>query len=187
MPEISRDFVAVEPSQRPVVHRRTVRVLVQDPAGRVLLFRDSDPNTGASWWITPGGGIDDGESELDAVVRELAEETGRVVAPGEVHGPLARRHVVHGYSDRIVEQDDAFYAVRTAAFAVATDGYTDEEKVTMLGHRWWRPSDLASSGELIWPAVLPDLLAVVEDEASWPVPIPDAEESSVPVCSRLAP
>lgn len=181
-PVPARTFVAVDdPAQRPVVRRETVRVLVLDPDGRLLLFRDSDPNTGASWWITPGGGIDPGESELDAVVRELEEETGRLVAVTDVIGPLASRHVMHGYSDRIVDQDDTFYAVRTPAFAVSTAGYTAEEQVSMLGHRWWTPGELRSTDAVVWPEVLLDLLAAVDDEQSWPVAVPDAEESSVAV------
>jgi 8-oxo-dGTP pyrophosphatase MutT (NUDIX family) len=176
-----RDFVAVAPAERETHDRATVRVLVVDDDGRVLLFRDSDPNTGDTWWFTPGGGIDAGERELDAVVRELAEETGQTFAEADVLGPLARRHVVHGYSDRIVEQDDVFYAVRRAAFDVVTDGYTAEEQVTMLAARWWTTAELAASTEPVWPAQLPALLTAVDEPDTWPVPLADAEESSVPV------
>lgn len=186
-----RTFEAVaDPAQRPVVRRATVRVLVIDPRGRLLLLRDSDPNvapdTGGSWWITPGGGIDPGEGELDAVVRELAEETGHVVSPTDVLGPLARRHVVHGYSDRIVDQDDTFYAVRVPSFTVSTDGYTEEERVSLLGYRWWSPAELTTTDEEVWPVELADLLAAVErveTSPRWPIALPDAEESSVPVVS----
>lgn len=164
-----------------MVRRATVRLLVIDPADRLLLFRDSDPNTGGSWWITPGGGIDAGEREIDAVLRELAEETAQIVAAADVLGPLARRHVVHGYSDRIVDQDDTFYAVRTPAFEVDTAGYTEEEKITMLEHRWWSRPELLGTSQVIWPAVLLDLASVVDEPSLWPVEIPDAEESSVPV------
>ncbi|MFJ4869661.1 NUDIX hydrolase [Streptomyces sp. NPDC088757] len=48
-------------------------VCVED--GRVLLARHVSPE-GASTWTLPGGGVEHGEDPFDAVVREVAEETG---------------------------------------------------------------------------------------------------------------
>jgi len=136
--EPPRDFIVPDsPAARRRVRRATVRVLVLDHEGRILLFQDSDPGAGDSWWITPGGGIDPGETEHETVLRELAEETGLQLTTGDVIGPLARRHVRHGYSDQVVEQDDAFYAVRVPAFEIDTAGHTEEEQVTILASRWW--------------------------------------------------
>ena len=177
----ARTFRAVDPGAREVFRRATARVLVIDSDDRVLMFCDSDPGTGATWWITPGGGIDEGETELEAAVRELAEETGHVAAEADLIGPLARRHVVHGYSDRIVDQDDVFYAVRTPPFEVSTAGHTAEELVTMAEHRWWTVEQLAGTDDTIWPAELCALVAAVGHPDEWPVALPDAEESSVPV------
>ena len=162
--------------------RSTVRVLLVDPAGRVLLLHDSDPGLpGTDWWITPGGGIDPGESELDAVVREIAEETGHALAPGDVLGPLARRHVRHGYSDKVVEQDDAFYAARVPAFELDTAGHTEDEQLTLLGHHWWTRAELADTAETVWPEALAELLDLLERPGSWPVELPTVEESSVAI------
>jgi 8-oxo-dGTP pyrophosphatase MutT (NUDIX family) len=176
-----RDFVVPErPADRRRSTRATVRVLVLDHDGRLLLFQDSDPGVGHVWWETPGGGIDAGESELETVVRELEEETGLVVDPGTVLGPLARRHVVHGYSDIVVEQEDAFYAVRVPAFEVDTAGHTEEEQVTLLASRWWSQEEIAETAEELWPAALLDLVALVDDPGAWPVALAPAEESTVP-------
>ncbi len=41
---------------------------------RVLLCRQEKP--GKQYWLLPGGGVDGGESLLDALRRELAEELG---------------------------------------------------------------------------------------------------------------
>jgi 8-oxo-dGTP pyrophosphatase MutT (NUDIX family) len=54
--------------------RQAVRAVVVDPDGRVLMLRyGADHDT---WWITPGGGIDPGESDEQALRRELREELG---------------------------------------------------------------------------------------------------------------
>jgi bifunctional NMN adenylyltransferase/nudix hydrolase len=87
-PEV-RTFRPVDPAERPVRRRRTARVLVVDHTGRMLLFSDSDPGIpGLRWWITPGGGVDPGESDLQAAVRELAEETNLELLEATLRGCL---------------------------------------------------------------------------------------------------
>lgn len=179
---MARDFVQIsDPAERRRVRRATVRVLVLDDQQRVLLLHDSDPGTGGSWWITPGGGIEPGEDELAAVVRELAEETGLRVDPDSILGPLARRVVWHGYSDQIVEQADTFYAVQVPAFEVDTTGHTEDELVTLKGHRWWSRAELAATTEVVWPVLLADLWDLVEQPDRWGRALDDVEESSVPI------
>ena len=57
--------------------RLTSRLVVMDPQGCVLLFLTAAPDSsGFTRWITPGGGVDPGESHDDAARRELFEETG---------------------------------------------------------------------------------------------------------------
>jgi 8-oxo-dGTP diphosphatase len=59
--------------------------LCEDEAGRVLLARRAhDPFAG--FWDIPGGFIEEGEHPLDALRRELREETGLEVEPLELLG-----------------------------------------------------------------------------------------------------
>jgi 8-oxo-dGTP diphosphatase len=75
-------------------------VVVHD--GRVLLIRrGKEPLRGR--WVVPGGTVEPGETLHDALVREVREETGLTVEPGEVvlvfdrilrDGPDVRYHYV---------------------------------------------------------------------------------------------
>lgn len=63
--------------------------IIFDHAGRLLLIkRGHDPGKGL--WSIPGGRIEDGESDADALVREVREETGLIVTAGPLIGSVRR-------------------------------------------------------------------------------------------------
>jgi len=57
-----------------------VRVAVFDDAGRVLLVKHKYEAEGREIWMLPGGAIEDGETSIDAAIREVLEETGLIVS-----------------------------------------------------------------------------------------------------------
>ena len=68
---------------------RCVGAIVTDAGGRLLLIqRGHEPEAGR--WSLPGGRVKPGESDADAVAREVREETGLVVAPGALVGSVER-------------------------------------------------------------------------------------------------
>ncbi len=66
-----------------------VGAVVKDPQGRLLLIkRGHEP--GAGLWSLPGGRIEPGETDAEALVREMLEETGLTVEPGPLIGSVKR-------------------------------------------------------------------------------------------------
>src|SRR5262245_39039190 len=62
-----------------IVRRGAVAVIIRDR--RLLLVRRSEHVIAPRMYCFPGGGIEDGESEEEALVRELEEELGCLVVP----------------------------------------------------------------------------------------------------------
>ncbi|MCJ0699677.1 NUDIX domain-containing protein [Frigoribacterium faeni] len=146
------------------VVRATSRLIVVDDDGRVLLMLTKAPDTsGVARWITPGGGVDPGETQAEAAIRELREETGQIITdPGDV---------VY-VEDFVVPWDDAdhthghaeFFIVRLPHFEIDDAGWTDDERVDILESRWFTIDELDeldgldAADDAVEPAALVPLL-----------------------------
>jgi TDG/mug DNA glycosylase family protein len=133
--------------------RRAVRALLVDREGRVLLLRWE--REGGAWWIAPGGGLLEGESDEQGLRRELVEELG--LHEFEL-GPLVRdyEHPLQS-NGRLLHQRNRIYLVRVDAFEPAPTVDLAAENVS--AHRWWTPAELRATGERIAPPDLAELLA----------------------------
>jgi 8-oxo-dGTP pyrophosphatase MutT (NUDIX family) len=147
------------PSPRPGV-RVAARVLLVDPAQRLLLFQGFDPHVPEeSFWFTAGGGTEPGEELLAGAQRELEEETGLRLPPDRLIGPVWLRRVRFSFDGVEYDSDEWFFlAALTDPADVDTAGFTDLENRTVRGHRWWGADDLRRTTETVYPLQLAELL-----------------------------
>ncbi|WP_319463737.1 NUDIX hydrolase [Micromonospora sp. RTP1Z1] len=150
------------PRDLPVLERRAVRVVVLDAEERVLLFHTRDPDHPrlGTWWELPGGGLDPGETYLDAAVRELREETGIRVGPDQVGVPRWRRRASFIHRQLRHVQDEVVVPVRVPGRGPAVDetDRLDYEVEDYFGFRWWPVAEIVASPERFYPGRLPALL-----------------------------
>ncbi|MCU1595695.1 MAG: MutT/nudix-family hydrolase [Frankiales bacterium] len=142
------------------VNRRAARVLLLDGLDRVLLFRGGDPaNPGAgTWWFTVGGGVDRGESLVEAAARELYEETGLQRVPSDLGEPVHEEVSPFSFGGRMIVQSNTFFLLRVVEHEVDTKGFQQLETDSILEHRWWRREDLRTTTDSVYPRCLVELL-----------------------------
>lgn len=150
--------------------RRAVRAVILAEDDSVLLCRFGSPHPavppGATGvWAAPGGGIEPGELPLDALRRELLEETGLVVDSDPPHVWHQEVTVPADGYDGVVND---YFLVRTSRFdprGTLSDDDLAAEHISEM--RWWRHADLAGYGgpDLFSPRdIVPPLAALVAGE-----------------------
>lgn len=121
--------------------------IVEDEDGRVLLGRRAvDPDRG--FWDTPGGYIEEGEHPLDALRRELLEETGLVIEPISWLGVWMDRY---GDDPGAASTLNMFWTARVVGGVLQA-----ADDVAELA--WFGPDELPEADELAF-SLLPDVLA----------------------------
>ncbi|MEQ4716611.1 NUDIX domain-containing protein [Nonomuraea sp. B19D2] len=148
--------------------RRGARIVLLDQDDRILMIQHRYdgvivvPGSPVRelFWVTPGGGLAEGEDFRQAARRELLEETGLTdvewgpcvwTLDGEVQ-----------WGGEPVHVHERHFLARFRGTEVISRAHLEpEERQGITGHRWWSLAELvaAEATETLRPLGLPGLLA----------------------------
>jgi 8-oxo-dGTP diphosphatase len=152
-----------------IVLRPSVKaVVVRD--GRLLVTRNlAEQDAAGEWLLLPGGGQRPGETLPDALIREVAEETGHVVRPGRllwVREYISAHHEFAHFSGQEHQIEFVFEAEAVGR------GPETEPDLDQVGWDWVAVGDLAA--RRFYPkALIGPLEAFVESGPTGPVYLGD--------------
>jgi 8-oxo-dGTP diphosphatase len=118
----------------------TACALVEDDGGRLLLARRAAA-VYDGYWDLPGGFLAEGEHPLDALRRELREETGLEVEPKEFVGVYTDWYGEQGEGEGVVATLNLYWTARV----VGGDLNADDD-VSEL--RWFAADELPPASEI---------------------------------------
>lgn len=124
-----------------------VAALLFDDKGRILACKRPTQDAWAGWWEFPGGKVDEGESYSQALSREIEEEMGVSIEPGD-----------------LVESISFDYEDRTVRLQIWNCGIINPDSITLREHddsRWLSRQELL---DVKWlPADLPIIIRWMEE------------------------
>jgi 8-oxo-dGTP pyrophosphatase MutT (NUDIX family) len=138
-----------------IIERDAIRAILLTPMHEVLLMRIHPPGGGEHFWITPGGGLEPGESVESGLRRELREELG---LDDFAVGPLLwRRQHTFTWGEKRIRQRERYHAVHVEPFAPRM---SDALEAAVLDcFRWWPAAELALASERLTPLSLAQIVA----------------------------
>jgi 8-oxo-dGTP diphosphatase len=137
--------------------RPTVRVLLLDAANRILLMKGRLPGSaaGPGAWFTVGGGVEPGETIVEAAAREILEETG--LADVRLGPVVWTREGVLAIPDPTLFQE-SYILARCEGGDPVRDGWDALERELIDDIRWWTHQELLTTAEPVFPPGLAGLL-----------------------------
>ena len=146
-----------ELNQQGMPWRQAGRVVVV-AQGQMLLVAGHDFSDATHRWLfTPGGGIEAGESSAQAAARELAEETGIMVAPDRL-SLLGYRQALFEFRALTCLANETFYYLHLERKPqLNQERWTANERSLLDGLNWYSPHklrQLSQAGLAIYPPEL---------------------------------
>lgn len=107
------------------------------PSVRSIIIRDNKVamihSMKYDYYKLPGGGIESGESQIAALIRETLEETGLVIVPASIREYGYVHRIQKGEKEAVFIQDNYYYLcnVESTIASQCLDDYEAEENFTL--------------------------------------------------------
>lgn len=156
-----------------MITRKSARAIVLNKQHQIFLFRYTFDFFAEkqSVWITPGGGLEEGEAFEDALAREVYEEMGvRLTEPAPF--VFYRTPLYELKNGETVQSEERFYLVYCEDMSFSCDGWSESEAKRMTAGKWWSVEEIRESGAKFFSE---DIIRILERLSKGDVP-KDPEE-----------
>lgn len=116
-----------DPDAAPFIRPSARSIIIQ--ANKIAMVHSIKYN----YYKFPGGGIEPGESQIEALIRETLEEAGLIVIPSSIREYGYVHRIQKGMSTAVFIQDNYYYFCKAAPSVTSQrlDDYEAEEKFTL--------------------------------------------------------
>jgi len=152
---------------RMLIERQAIRAILLSPENEVLLLRLRAPQGGDWFWITPGGGLEPGETLETGLRRELREELG--LDTFAIGALVWRRQHTFNWGEKRICQREQYHIVEVDRFEPYMSDPVECKVVDCF--RWWPLAELAHATEALTPTQLPMIIDRYLREGPPPGPI----------------
>ena len=148
--------------------RKSARAIVINSKNQMFLFQymfDYLEDSKAIW-ITPGGSLEEGESFVDALKREVYEELG-VQLTKECPEVYYRNPIYTLKNGEKVQSVEKFFLVVLEEKSFSFDHWTESEKKRMRAGKWWSVDEIEKSEDEFFSK---DIVRMLKELASRKLP-----------------
>lgn len=151
-----------------MITRMSSRAIILNKNNEIFLFQynfDYFAN-GNVVWITPGGGLEDGESFEMALKREVFEELG--IQLNQCYKQIYYRNPIYYLKNgEIAQCEERFYLVYLDREEFSYNNWTESERKRMLYGKWWSIDKIQQSGDEFFSS---DLINILEKLSNGIIP-----------------
>lgn len=145
--------------------RVTARTVLLNEKNQIYLLKYKMPDE--TFWLTPGGKIEVGETHFDTAKRELYEETGVLDAEFVLPHTYYSEAVYTIAGTPTFFREHIFIAY-TREQKTNSDNHNEDEKQEIVEGKWWDLDEFIASGETFYPRGLLEELKKVVYQEVWP-------------------
>ena len=146
--------------------RKNARVILINEFNEIYLFKFHFEflQEDKTLWVTPGGGVEEGETFEEGLQRELYEELGLDIIIDEPYAFFRRIPFISASGEEFIS-DERYFIIKDFHETISFDHMSSGEMALTKDGRWWSADDISSSDEEFFAEDLEDILNDIINDA----------------------